>query len=68
MPIDVDYPKDRINFMLENSKTKIVVTANNFEDNIEYNGTIIDINQIDFNKKEKTINRNIRSMIKEINR
>lgn len=53
MPIDPDYPIDRINFMLENSNTKILISANNFVNNIKFDGKLIDINFIDFNAKEK---------------
>ena len=57
MPIDPDYPIDRINFMLENSKTKILISTENFLNNIEFSETFIDINKIDFSiKNEKNLN------------
>lgn len=48
MPIDPDYPIDRINFMLENSSTKILISTKSFLDNITYNGTFIDFENLSF--------------------
>lgn len=62
MPIDPDYPKDRIEFMLENSKTKILISTKDFLNNINYKENLIDIESIDFsinnenNSKEKNNN------------
>lgn len=57
MPIDPDYPIDRINFMLENSKTKILISTENFLNNIEFSETFINIKKIDFSiKNEKNLN------------
>ncbi|WBW96388.1 non-ribosomal peptide synthetase [Oceanirhabdus sp. W0125-5] len=43
MPIDPEYPIGRIQYMLSDSNSRILLTHNNFQDNIEYNGQIIDI-------------------------
>lgn len=48
MPIDPDYPKDRIEFMLKNSNTKILIATADFFENINYDGNFIDLNAIDF--------------------
>ena len=55
MPIDPDYPIDRINFMLENSNTKILISANDFVNNIKFDGKLIDVNLINFNTEEKNL-------------
>ena len=56
MPIDVDYPKDRIEFMLENSNAQILISTNELLKNINYKGKILDLTEIDFSKKEKNLN------------
>ena len=61
MPIDPDYPTDRINFMLENSGTKILITTEDFLDNINFSGNIIDFNTISFDTKEKNLDIKINS-------
>ena len=38
MPIDPDYPVDRINFMLDNSNTKILISTPSFLKNISFLG------------------------------
>ncbi|MCK4258964.1 MAG: amino acid adenylation domain-containing protein [Halanaerobiales bacterium] len=43
MPIDPDYPVERITYMLEDSKARILLTHNNYADRIEYSGEIIDL-------------------------
>ena len=35
LPIDLEYPKDRVNYMLENSKCNLVLTESKFKDKIE---------------------------------
>lgn len=37
MPMYVDYPEDRLNYMLENSNAKFLITNNNMLDNINFN-------------------------------
>ena len=49
MPIDPDYPIDRVNFMLENSKTKILISTESFLESIDFAESFIDIEKIDFN-------------------
>lgn len=52
MPIDPEYPIERINFMLENSNTKILITNENFSKNLNYSGSCIFYNDLDFNSTE----------------
>ena len=59
MPIDPDYPIDRINFMLKNSGTKILITTKDFLDNIKFSGNIIDFNSLSFTTSEKNLNLEI---------
>lgn len=59
MPIDIDYPKDRIEFMLENSNTKLLISTKDFIKNIQYNETFFNLDEIDFSKKEKNQKVNI---------
>lgn len=59
MPIDPDYPIDRINFMLKNSETKILITNKDFSKKVDFKDTIIDFNTICFDKTEKNQNLKI---------
>ena len=43
MPIDSEYPMDRVQFMLEDSQTKILLSQKHLFDRINFNGEIIDI-------------------------
>ncbi len=43
LPISPDYPEDRIRYMLENSKTKIVLCQDKTTDRIKFNGKIINL-------------------------
>ncbi|MCX7746300.1 MAG: amino acid adenylation domain-containing protein [Clostridia bacterium] len=43
LPIDPDYPKDRIQFMLEDCKTKFLITKGGLSHKVEFNGEIIDL-------------------------
>lgn len=37
LPLDVEYPKERINYILSNSETKLILTTKYYEDRIESN-------------------------------
>ncbi|NLD50978.1 MAG: amino acid adenylation domain-containing protein, partial [Clostridiaceae bacterium] len=41
LPIDVDYPKDRINYMLKDSKAGILLTKKHLAESVEFDGRII---------------------------
>ncbi len=43
LPIDPDYPKERIKYMLEDSEVKILLTQKKLKKGIEFNKEIIDI-------------------------
>lgn len=43
MPIDTKYPMDRIEFMLEDSRAKVLVTQKHLMDKIKFGGTLIDL-------------------------
>lgn len=44
MPIDPDYPVDRINYMLKDSRTSILLTNYTIDDKISFLGDIINLN------------------------
>jgi len=46
LPIDPSYPKDRIEYMLKDSESKLLLSKGSLLDNIEFDGEIIDL----FNK------------------
>ncbi|WP_211234360.1 non-ribosomal peptide synthase/polyketide synthase, partial [Paenibacillus taiwanensis] len=41
VPIDLDYPEDRVSYMLEDSGTAILLLPRHLRDKVTYNGTII---------------------------
>jgi amino acid adenylation domain-containing protein/non-ribosomal peptide synthase protein (TIGR01720 family) len=43
LPISPDYPEDRINYMLEDSGTRILLTQNRFLNKLSFNGQLVDI-------------------------
>ena len=55
MPIDPEYPTERINFMLENSKTKLLITNKNFHKKINYNESCIYFEDLLFDKKVENL-------------
>lgn len=59
MPIDPEYPIDRINFMLENSKTKVLITNRNFYKKLNYNKNCIYYEDLLFDKEIENINLQI---------
>ena len=61
MPIDPDYPIDRINFMLENSNTKILMSTKMFLSNIKFNETFINIDDLNFDYTTPNLNLQIPS-------
>ncbi len=61
MPIDPDYPVDRINFMLDNSNTKILISTPSFLENICFNGTFINFDDLKFDEIIDNLNIEIPS-------
>lgn len=48
LPIDDSYPEDRVNFMIKDSNTKLIVTNEKYKKRIEdYDGKILLVDQID---------------------
>ncbi|MCK4258177.1 MAG: amino acid adenylation domain-containing protein, partial [Halanaerobiales bacterium] len=45
LPIDPDYPEDRINYMLSDSQTSILLTQQHLKDQIKFNGEILNIEE-----------------------
>lgn len=43
LPMDPDYPEDRIRYMLEDSKAKALITEKDYKDKIKFNGELIDL-------------------------
>ncbi|WP_207706265.1 non-ribosomal peptide synthetase [Clostridium sp. HBUAS56017] len=43
LPIDPNYPKERVEYVLDNSKTSIILTHKNFCNGIDFTGEIIDL-------------------------
>jgi len=52
LPIDPDYPAERINYMLEDSGTRILVTQQHLVDTIAFNGDIIDLDDRELYKED----------------
>ncbi|PFJ51514.1 non-ribosomal peptide synthetase [Bacillus thuringiensis] len=48
LPIDPEYPQDRISYMLEDSGAKILITQRHLEDKIEFEGKVIFIDEEEF--------------------
>lgn len=46
VPIDPDYPIDRIQYMIDDSQASIIITRNSYQNNIKHS-RIIDINELD---------------------
>lgn len=59
MPIDPEYPIERIAFMLENSNTKLLITNKNFIKKLNYDGTCIHYEDLSFDKKIENLNLSI---------
>ncbi|PGS31581.1 non-ribosomal peptide synthetase, partial [Bacillus cereus] len=61
LPIDPSYPKDRIEYMLEDSESKILLSKVNLVEDISFNGEILNIS------KEEVYRNNVQK-IKKINK
>lgn len=59
MPIDPEYPIERIAFMLENSNTKLLITNKNFIKKLNYDGACINYEDLSFDKKIENLNLSI---------
>ncbi len=43
LPISPDYPEDRINYMLEDSETRILLTQSRFVNKLSFNGQLVNV-------------------------
>ena len=59
MPIDPEYPTERINYMLDNSKTNLLITNEAFSKKIEYKGNYIYFENLLFDEKVENLNISI---------
>lgn len=62
LPIDTSYPVERINYMLEDSKSNVMLTNFNISDKIKFKGNIININNEDLQEYSKTNLRKYNSL------
>ena len=65
LPIDPNYPADRINYILEDSRSKILLTNFKVEDNIDIQGECIDVRDInieDYSNNKTLVNTNIQDL------
>ena len=53
LPIDPSYPVERINYMLDDSKSNIMLTNFNILDEIQYQGNVINIKDLDLDSYDK---------------
>ncbi|OCL27784.1 hypothetical protein U472_04325 [Orenia metallireducens] len=61
LPIEPNYPKDRIDYMLEDSQVQILVGHTQLIDQIDYTGEVIDITDINLYQGDKSNLENINS-------
>ncbi|MCK4257847.1 MAG: amino acid adenylation domain-containing protein [Halanaerobiales bacterium] len=54
LPIDIDYPENRIEYMLKDSGTKILLTQQESITGIEFNGEIINVYDSKYYDKDKS--------------
>lgn len=59
MPIDPDYPIDRINFMIKNSSCKLLISTTDFFEKVNCKMDFIDYNTLSFNRDIGNLNRKI---------
>lgn len=63
LPIDIEYPKERIEYIVNDSKTSIVLTRNEYIDRFEFDGKKITIDSYEKyqNESDENVNININS-------
>jgi len=54
LPIDPVYPKDRIQYMLEDSSTSMLITQKHLKDKIDFEGKIIEVDSDSWSHEEKS--------------
>ena len=55
LPIDPDYPEERINFMLVDSGSKLVLTESQLRNRIKFDGEKIDLTEITFDQDKVSL-------------
>jgi len=65
VPIDPDYPEERINYMLKDSKCQLIITETLFEQQLTdiTDTPLLNIDRVDFNKSTETILPTLRNAI-----
>lgn len=59
MPIEPEYPADRVAFMVENSSAKLIITTELLKENLTDKNNILLIDSVKFDKSEITDNVNV---------
>jgi len=54
LPIDGEYPEDRIEYMLKNSGTEILLVKKQLKDEIKFNGEVISIEELELSDYESS--------------
>ncbi len=62
LPIDPEYPEERISYMIEDSKIKLLITQKEFMDMVKFDGEVININDDKINEQDKGNLENITSI------
>jgi amino acid adenylation domain-containing protein len=52
LPLDPDYPQERINYMLQDSEANVLLTQLSMERNVEFNGKVINIDNCNMDTKD----------------
>ncbi len=52
LPIDPEYPNERVSFMLEDSSSKVLLTSADLINKASFDGKVILLNEIEFSEKE----------------
>ena len=54
LPIDIEYPEERIKYMLEDTEAKVLMSRKNYADKISYTGELIDLDDEEIYKKDSS--------------
>ena len=61
MPVDPEYPINRINYMLENSTAELLISTKNIFSNFKFTKNFIDFNNLHFDNDDSNLNLEINS-------
>ncbi|WP_143318654.1 AMP-binding protein, partial [Clostridium sp. HBUAS56017] len=53
LPIDIEYPEDRIKYMLEDSNANILLTQKHLLEKVSFGGIVINLDQEEFSNRDK---------------